>query len=33
MKNVMDSFMNEHDKNFDDFFYKHIELYVKDRQD
>lgn len=33
MKKVMNSFMNEHEKNFDDFFYKHIELNVKDRQD
>lgn len=33
MKKVMDSFMNEHEKNFDEFFFKHIELYVKDRED
>ena len=31
MKKVMDSFMNEHEKNFDEFFFKHIELYVKDK--
>ena len=33
MKKVMDSFMNEYEKNFDEFFFKHTELYVKDRED
>jgi len=33
MKKVLDSFLNEHDENFDEFFDRHIVEKVKDRED
>ncbi len=33
MNKVLDSFFNEHEKSFDDYFYNHLHQNVKDRED